>query len=65
MDDLNRLESEEPLALIKRNVKFVDEGALVTSGGISTGINLSFPLLSRLHEVDVAKATAKRMDNYK
>ncbi len=49
-----RLESEFPGVLVQRNVKFVDEGAIVTSGGISSGINMSFHLVQRLVGAEIA-----------
>jgi transcriptional regulator GlxA family with amidase domain len=45
-----------------RDVKFVDEGDVLTSGGISAGINMSFHLIKRIFDADVAKITAKRME---
>jgi transcriptional regulator GlxA family with amidase domain len=52
--DVDRLEKEFPLVSVQRDVKFVDEGNLITSGGISAGINMSFHLISRLHGREVA-----------
>ncbi|UOQ46883.1 DJ-1/PfpI family protein [Gracilibacillus caseinilyticus] len=60
--DLDRLANEFPKVDVQRGVKFVDEGALVTSGGISAGINMSFHLLVRLCGKAVAEHTAKRME---
>ena len=60
--DLNRLEKEYPKVAVIRNVKFVDEGNTLTSGGISAGINMSFHIIKRLFGVEVAKDTAKRME---
>ena len=60
--DLDRLEHEYPLVSVQRAVKFVDEGTVLTSGGISAGINLSFHLLKRFIGADVARQTAKRME---
>ena len=59
--DLDRLEEEYPEISVQRNVKFVDEGSILTSGGISAGINLSFHLIARLHGKEVALKTAKQM----
>lgn len=42
--------------------KFIDAGNVLTSGGISAGIHLSFHLVSRLVGKDVAQATARRME---
>lgn len=60
--DLDQLEKDYPEINVQRGVKFVDEGHLLTSGGISAGINLSFYIITKLIGKDVAKATAKRME---
>ncbi|MBQ0140393.1 MAG: DJ-1/PfpI family protein [Kurthia sp.] len=60
--DLDRLEKEFPHVLVQRNVKFVDEDTIITSGGISAGINMSFHLVSKLCGQQVALETAKRME---
>jgi len=60
--DVDRLEAEFPLITVKRGVKFVDEGSVITSGGISAGINMSFHLLSRLYGKEAALNTAKNME---
>ena len=60
--DIYRLEHDYPKIEVIRNTKFVDEGNIFTSGGISAGINMSFHIVSRLFGVEVAKNTAKRME---
>jgi len=60
--DLDRLEQEYPLVFVQRDVKFVDEGDILTAGGISAGINLSFHLLKKFYGAEVAQQTAKRME---
>lgn len=60
--DIDRLEKEFPEVIVERNVKFVDEGSIITSGGISAGINMSFHIIKRLLGVDIARNTAKRME---
>lgn len=60
--DLDRLEKDYPAIDVQRGVKFVDEGNILTSGGISAGIELSFHLLSRLFGATIARQTAKRME---
>src|SRR5690606_29025236 len=60
--DMERLEQEFPLVSVQHEVKFVDEGPLITSGGISAGINMSFHLISRLYGNSVSKETATRME---
>lgn len=60
--DIDRLEREFPDVKVESNCKFIDEGSIITSGGISAGINMSFHIIKRLLGEDVAKKTAKRME---
>jgi transcriptional regulator GlxA family with amidase domain len=60
--DIDRLEHDYPKIEVVRNKKFVDEGNIITSGGISAGINMSFHIVSRLFGAEIAKNTAKRME---
>jgi len=60
--DINRLKKEYPLVKVLRDVKYVDAGNIITSGGISAGINMSFYIIKKLLGEDIAKATAKRME---
>jgi transcriptional regulator GlxA family with amidase domain len=60
--DIDRLEKEYPKVRVLRNVKYVDEGSIISSGGISAGINMSLYLVKKLMGEDVAKATAKGME---
>lgn len=58
----DRLESEFPEVKVQRNTKFVDEGRIITSGGISAGINMAFHVVRRLLGPVIAQTTAKRME---
>lgn len=60
--DIDRLEQEFPKVQIVRKVKFVDEGKILTSGGISAGINMSFHIVEKLYGEEVGRETAKRME---
>ncbi|MDA8228452.1 MAG: DJ-1/PfpI family protein [Desulfitobacterium hafniense] len=60
--DIDRLQREFPLVKVKSEVKFVDEGSIITAGGISAGINMSFYLIKKLLGIDIARTTAKRME---
>lgn len=60
--DIDRLKREYPEISVVENVKFVDEGSILTAGGISAGINLSFYLLKKMVGEHVAAQTAKRME---
>lgn len=60
--DIDRLERMFSNISVKRNVKFVDEGSIITSGGISAGINMSFYVIKKMLGEEVARTTAKRME---
>lgn len=60
--DIADLRSEFPQLSIIENVRWVDEGSIITSAGISAGIDMSLHLVSRLHSYDLAEKTARQMD---
>lgn len=60
--DIDRLTSEFPDINVIRDVKFVDEDAIITSGGVSAGINMSLHIIERLLGSEISLATAKRME---
>lgn len=60
--DRTRLEREYPLVSVMRDIRFVEEGNIVTSAGISAGIDMCLHLVGRLLGEEVAQATAKRME---
>ena len=43
-------------------MRWVDRGALVTSAGISAGIDMSLHLVTRLAGAALAERTARQMD---
>jgi transcriptional regulator GlxA family with amidase domain len=51
-----------PELTIAKGVRWVDEGDLVTSGGISAGIDMSLHLVSKLQSISLAEDTAKQME---
>jgi len=59
---LDTLEAEFPSLTVVREVRWVDAGTRITSGGISAGIDMSLHLVSRLHSEALAQETAKRME---
>ena len=59
---LDMFAASYPSVNVLRNVKFVDEGKVISSAGISAGINMSFHLIKKLFDTEVAKTTAKRME---
>jgi transcriptional regulator GlxA family with amidase domain len=60
--DLDDLQTGYPSLKVERGVKYVDQGRLVTSAGISAGIEMSLHLVARLCGVETAVRTARRMD---
>jgi len=60
--DLDRLENEFRQISVQRGVKYVDEGGIITSGGISAGIVMSLRIVEKIFGKDVARTTARRME---
>jgi len=61
-EDIGDLRSEHPHLDIVERVAFVDEGTIVTSAGISAGIEMSLHLVARILGADAARATARQME---
>jgi len=61
-EDIPDLVSMLPDIQIKRDVRWVDEGNVVTAVGISAGIDMSLHLVSRLDSKNLAVRTAKQME---
>ena len=59
--DLERLRKDYPLIDVV-DQKFVEAGKIVTSGGISAGINMSLYIIQKLFGIEISDNTAKRMD---
>lgn len=59
--DLDRLRNDYPLIEVL-NEKFVESGKIITSGGISAGINMSLYIIKKLFGKEIAILTAKRME---
>ncbi|EML6320799.1 DJ-1/PfpI family protein [Bacillus thuringiensis] len=59
---IERFKNEFQNVEVIENVKFVDEGHIITSAGISAGINMAFHIVKNLLGVYVAEDTAKRME---
>lgn len=61
-EDIADLKSMFPQLNVVENVCWVDEGKIITSGGISAGIDMSLHLVSRLHSNELAEKTARQMN---
>ena len=60
-EDIPTLREMYPKLIVHEGVRWVDEGSVVTSGGISAGIDMSLHLVAKLHSVDLAQRTAIQM----
>ncbi len=61
-EDCDELERDFPNLRVQRGVHWVDEGRIVTSAGISAGIDMSLHLVERLLGLELAQATARQME---
>lgn len=61
-EDLDDLGRRFPALEVRRGVRWVDQGRLVTSAGISAGIDMSLHLVARLAGMALAERTARQMD---
>jgi transcriptional regulator GlxA family with amidase domain len=59
---LDRLREIAPQATVLEDVRFVDNGKIITSAGISAGIDMALHVVARLHGTDVAGQTARYME---
>lgn len=60
-EDIADLRARHPLVQVIENLAFVDEGEIVTSAGISAGIDMSLHLVARLLGENAAIETARQM----
>jgi transcriptional regulator GlxA family with amidase domain len=60
-EDIPDLRAAFPHLTVVENVPFVDQGAVMTSAGISAGIEMSLYLVGEILGVDAAAATARQM----
>ena len=61
-EDIAELKSMFPTTRVIENTRWVDEGAVVTSAGISAGIDMSLHLVERLAGRALAERTARQME---
>jgi transcriptional regulator GlxA family with amidase domain len=60
-EDIPDLRRDHPDLDVIEDVPFVDEGAVVTSAGISAGIGMSLHLVGRILGAEAARRTARQM----
>ena len=61
-DDVAGLRAARPTVTVVEDVRWVDEGAVVTAAGISAGIDMSLHLVERLAGRELALRTARYME---
>jgi putative intracellular protease/amidase/YHS domain-containing protein len=59
---IDALRREAPRTRVRDDVRFVDNGKVVTSAGVSAGIDAALHLVSRLLGEETAKGTARYME---
>lgn len=59
---IDRLQEVTPNAKILRNTRFVDNGQIVTTAGVSAGIDGALRVVTKLMGKEAARATAKYME---
>lgn len=61
-EDADDLRRQFPRVAVETGSPWIDEDRVVTSAGISAGIDMSLHLVGRLTHVELARATARQMD---
>ena len=61
-EDIPDLRARYPELKVHEGRRWVDEGTIITSGGISAGIDMSLHLVGRLHSSALAERTARQME---
>ncbi len=61
-EDLDDLARRFPALTVRDGVRWIDQGRVVTSAGISAGIDMSLHLVARLAGMALAERTAHQMD---
>jgi transcriptional regulator GlxA family with amidase domain len=59
---IETLKKAAPNTKISKNERFVDNGKIILSAGISAGIDMSFYVVEKLVGKDAAKETSKHME---
>lgn len=60
--DTKVLQQQFPQVQMVCGVRFVDEGSIMTSGGVASGIHMALHIVKKLLGEETAKATARRME---
>ncbi len=61
-EDVDELRRQYPALHVEAGAPWIDTGPVVTSAGISAGLDMSLHLVSRLKSLELAERTARQMD---
>lgn len=61
-EDVGALQALRPGLRVREGQRWVDAGSIVTSAGISAGIDMTLHLVERLHSRELALRTARQME---
>lgn len=61
-EDIQTLRSSYPNLTVLEGVKWMEDGPITTSAGISAGIDMSLSIVDKLFGIDLAIRTARQMD---
>ncbi len=61
-EDIADLRTQFPLLQVEENARFIDNGKIITSAGISAGIDMSLHIVARFAGAELAKRTARQME---
>ena len=61
-EDIGELRAMFPRVRVREGVRWVDQGPIVTSAGISAGIDMSLHLVELLADRELALTTARQME---
>jgi len=61
-EDVGALRAMAPSTRVVQNGRWVEDGAVITSAGISAGLDMSLHIVARLAGQDLAALTARQMD---
>src|SRR5918994_1432399 len=59
---IDGLRTQLPMTDVRTDVRVVDEGEIITSAGVSAGIDMALHVVRRLHGDEVARRTARDME---
>lgn len=59
---IDRLREAHPATMVLDDARIVDEGEIITSAGVSAGIDMALHVVRRLHGEETARRTARDME---